>query len=669
MHELFNFDTKEEENIASRLSKIYKTSTSNDIQKRIQAIKINAIDGNNPSDEVNFRSSKNADNIKEPREIQFSIYWKILNEISIALRSDNEQNNADHHLSKQLGEDQEIAFIDIWLPVKKLFEEKLMSELDQKELDNSLLNARDVIILAASHEFIHRAALIGESLLLQNFQNYKLSNEDQHQFQKDTTDQTNKAQAHASRIKYNSFVRKVKNNGMKEIFQEYPLFGRVLSSIFLDLLTNFIRLIDRINNDLSEIRYVFCLSSESQLMAISKPLSDYHNGAQSVRRITFSSTSKAINIMYKPRNISAELYFNNFLKYLNKHDKDFKFVTYETLCKSDYGYVEYISEDINRNLDLEKYHYNCGRLSSILWILGATDCHKENFIINKDQPIFLDCETLMQPQFCRRENYKSKEEHDFNNSIENSIVKTSFLPAIMSNTKLQLSQPMSAFEVDFESSSEVKNKRWHKINTDKMNRILSEYGKRAKLLKKSSAHSLNILDRHIDHLIKGFEHQSYQIIHLKNQKQLSFNKQCSEFKTIRTRFIMRPTAIYAHLLDQLFSANILKNDPDASFYLERLFIPFIKKVSDSYLSIIVNSEIKQLLRLDIPLLQASATSDALISPIINAHIFGLSGFENFQARLKNLSRPEIEKNSKLIRMIVEEAKDIFGGIALIRPTR
>jgi lantibiotic modifying enzyme len=71
-----------------------------------------------------------------------------------------------------------------------------------------------------------------------------------------------------------------------------------------------------------------------------------------------------------------------------------------TQLKQKYFWAEFISHDTCKSKkEVENYWRRAGILLAVCYILGFTDGHMENIIACRDQPILVDCETILAQYF------------------------------------------------------------------------------------------------------------------------------------------------------------------------------------------------------------------------------------------------------------------------------
>lgn len=119
--------------------------------------------------------------------------------------------------------------------------------------------------------------------------------------------------------------------------------------------------------------------------------------------------------VYKPRPISLDFHYQNYLRLLNELCGKVNFKTIEVIDRKTYGWIEYLRSD-TKDLDAE-YYFRCGAILGVLFSLAGTDFHHENIISQNSWPILIDLEGLLTPQFSVK--------------VSPSVLETGYLPGVL----------------------------------------------------------------------------------------------------------------------------------------------------------------------------------------------------------------------------------------------
>ena len=111
--------------------------------------------------------------------------------------------------------------------------------------------------------------------------------------------------------------------------------------------------------------------------------------------ITFNQGPRLI---YKPKDLGIDLAYNDLLAWLNRRGAPVALRSLLVLARDGYGWVEFAAPEACRDEDaVERYYRRVGALVCLVYLLQGADCHAENLIASGEQPILVDCETLLNP--------------------------------------------------------------------------------------------------------------------------------------------------------------------------------------------------------------------------------------------------------------------------------
>jgi type 2 lantibiotic biosynthesis protein LanM len=332
-------------------------------------------------------------------------------------------------------------------------------------------------------------------------------------------------------------------------------------------------LVSRLEDDLFILQSKFFVNKISN---IEFNLGDNHNNHQSIISVEFDDKKK---IIYKPRKCELDINYNDFLKYLNENLNE-KFKEILIIKKKNYSWHEFI--DFNYN-NKNKLLTNFGKLLRIMTLIGGSDFHQDNVIINNNNIVPIDLENINKLSRIDLINPKTLSEKKLFRFLENSVQNTGLLPSpIVIDNEIFLN---GGFLVGEDKLS--KKIIWNKIGT------LKVYPTNKFVLEKKSKKKLNILnDNKSKYLIKkSFLEFNNKIIKLFHKKK--FVKKLWAIYYSESRYILRDTKFYYLIIEKILSNK----------YTKRIIREILLKIFDKNnndLKKICESELNQLLNLDIP---------------------------------------------------------------------
>jgi len=103
--------------------------------------------------------------------------------------------------------------------------------------------------------------------------------------------------------------------------------------------------------------------------------------------------------MYKPKPLGLEVAYLRLLRWINRRSTMLPLRAQRVLDRGDYGWVEHVEPRPYAGDDAaRRFSRRAGMLQSLLYAIGATDCHVDNLVASGEQPVLVDMETLVQPR-------------------------------------------------------------------------------------------------------------------------------------------------------------------------------------------------------------------------------------------------------------------------------
>lgn len=198
-------------------------------------------------------------------------------------------------------------------------------------------------------------------------------------------------------------------------FQKYSQLEQILDDYVTCLTRNLIKMISDTIDDRTRLEEVLGVKIDS-INDISIGKGDTHNGGKTVAIIYFDTCK----LVYKPHTLKADIIFAEMVKWINK-DADLRYPlkTVNTISMDDRGWQECIEHlPCESERESHSYYYKMGCFLALFYALGTTDLHFENVIACRDNPMFIDLETILT-----------------NNRVEklNTVLDTGLLPQVTSD--------------------------------------------------------------------------------------------------------------------------------------------------------------------------------------------------------------------------------------------
>lgn len=448
-----------------------------------------------------------------------------------------------------------------------------------------------------------------------------------------------------SKALYNGFIQTLLKEEGVRFFQHYPVLARLIATTIDLWVESTAELIKRLQADLSAIGLIFSGNiSLGKVKDIETPLSDPHKGGRCVLALTFSS---GVKVVYKPKGLDLDIAFNHLLEWCNQHNTSLPFKSTKIINRQDYGWVEFIPhQPCEDQAAVQRFYKRTGMLLSLLFLLGARDCHSENVIANGEYPILVDADPLMYPGIKKLDGSEDW--------FKDSVLKTGILPCWNGNLYSANAQDSSVLGNIYPQQVNS-SRQWKSVNTDGMH-----------LAPKSaiipSGSNVVILDGktvspndYIEEIVTGFE-EIYRLLIKHRESLFSEESPLSVLQVSKSRIILRPTIIYGIASKQSLSPQYFRNGVDYSLRLNTI----IDALSPSYLTPEENpqawqiwqSEIKSLQQQDIPYFSVFCNSDALEVEHNQSikHFFETSSYQQISTKIKNIDQRSLCLQVKLIRL-------------------
>jgi type 2 lantibiotic biosynthesis protein LanM len=357
---------------------------------------------------------------------------------------------------------------------------------------------------------------------------------------------------------------------------------------------------------------------------------DTHNNGTSVAIITFEQGEK---IVFKPRSVSGELGYTNFIREINKFIAP-KMPSLTVIDFGNYGFTTFVDTNEEKN-DM----FQAGRLACLMFLLNATDMHYSNILWTNEGPLPIDLETLFHPSRIRTGIPESK--RSAYHALEKSVYGTGVLPISLGtkagNGSVDVGftgirnqnsvSPFKTFDIKDGFSSEIKVVWKHQSidNTLSNDPDFESY-----------------IHERCDQIINGFSEFFMQVY---PQKNLFIDAVKKSFSNVKFRYIHNMTYRYEQILRILSDAEPSRDINTAHALLSRTGI--LSLTSDTNL---VLSECRQLWNGDIPYFSVNFKGTEVFSGSEVVSHIPSSPESQFISKMDKLTEEDLTRQTNLIRL-------------------
>ncbi|GAA0290146.1 hypothetical protein GCM10010302_30820 [Streptomyces polychromogenes] len=404
-----------------------------------------------------------------------------------------------------------------------------------------------------------------------------------------------------TRARFRDFLgRTASRRGLAALLAGRPVLARILGRAALDAADAVAEALERFADDHARLTAgLLAGSGGGVLVGVEPGAGDGHRGGRSVMLLRFADGSR---LVYKPRPLSAHRHFNDLVAWFNGLPGSVDLRTLRLLDRGAYGWVEFVVAGPCASVgEVETFYRRQGALLALLHLIDGTDLHHENLIAVGAHPVLVDVETLFHPRLpgTATEDPAARALHD-------SVYRVGLLPQLFVGDHSALD--MSAVGGGRAAVSPVARADWADAGTDRM-RLVRRAGTFAESANRPRLAGGEPIEptAHVEALCAGFR-DGYTAIGAAREELLHETALLEAFAEDEVRVVVRPTWVYATLLDESTHPGLLKDAGERQRVLETLRTDVFGTVPAPGL---VDDEIAQLWAGDVPLFTARPGRDRL----------------------------------------------------------
>jgi type 2 lantibiotic biosynthesis protein LanM len=440
------------------------------------------------------------------------------------------------------------------------------------------------------------------------------------------------------------------------IVREYPVLFRSLLTSTLNWVESSVELLERLSTDWNLIREKFAPGcGPCMLTAISTGAGDAHRGGRTVTILEFSS---GLKIVYKPRSLSLDVHFGEFLEWVNEHGFEPRFRIVNVINRGNYGWSEFVaSQQCSSSEEMKRFYRRLGGYLALFHSFRATDIHYENLIAAGEFPIPIDLETLFHPDVDEKEDPAAE-------IWQSSVMRVLLLPRRVLGSETQEGIDTSglgaksgqyypagmALSVEGRGTDEMHLVAGKGVRIEDSHNQPQQNGQKARI------------EYYLEPIVRGFE-AVYRLLSENREELLRPLGVLERFAEDEVRFIGRDTRAYSWLLSKAFHPDMLRDAIDRDQMFDGLWL---RAVAIPLLGRLIPAEAKDLHSRDVPVFISHPKSRDLWTScgVRIPEVFEQTALERVHTGIHRLGEEDLALQSKFIHdSIISAGEQIDFAIA------
>lgn len=444
--------------------------------------------------------------------------------------------------------------------------------------------------------------------------------------------------------RFQSFMNKYadKTDRLKTLFEEYPVLARLLTVQANNWVAASMEALERFCQDYTEIEQRFG-SDLGKLHGVEAGIADAHRKGRSTLIFVFTSGKR---LLYKPRSLAVSEHFYQLVEFLNDVGLHPLLPTLAVIDRGSYGWEEYAEAvPCSSIAEVQRFYQRQGAYLALLYLLGAADFHRENVIAGGEYPYLVDLEVLFSSKSDRREQEVGERTATdiAYDQLVGSVLGTGLLPFLLGGGHGKAATELSGLGGSGEQATPTGVLRWKHQKTDAAS-LKRDYTTIGDAANRPTIHnSATFVEDFQEELASGFE-QAYKMLEINRDR---VGALLPRFENDTIRHVLRPTYIYALLLEGGRHPDFLRDGRDRDRLMDRLWAG-VSEAPD--LARVAPSEKQDLLAGDIPYFYSRPCSLSLWDSRNREipYFFEISGTATVQRRLDALCTEDLEFQKRLI---------------------
>lgn len=358
--------------------------------------------------------------------------------------------------------------------------------------------------------------------------------------------------------RFADFVRRLTAPaGLAGLLQAYPVLARLLVQAARSAADAQVELLTRWAADRpSIVARLLDGIDPGPLQALEPGRGDAHSGGRSVTVLCFADGRQ---VVYKPRSLDGQVQLNAWIGLLDRALPELGLEPVAVVAHAGYGWMRFVTTAPAGDLDgIERFYRRTGALLALLRVARVTDIHHGNVLADGDRPVLIDAETVLQPVLSEADGGDPAVR-----AMRDSVLRTNLLPDMVAGAYGMIDA--SGLGGDSRFPAPVETTCWQAAGTDEM-RLgrrrcdVAPAGNRPRL----DGRVVEPAD-HADALITGFR-RGYDAL-MRHRGRFAALFVVAGDCTVRV--VVRPTQVYASVLDESCHPDLLRDAAERDAFLRR----------------------------------------------------------------------------------------------------
>lgn len=444
---------------------------------------------------------------------------------------------------------------------------------------------------------------------------------------------------------YARFAGAVRGQELVAFFLEYSALGRQVCTVIDTWVAASRELLTRLRADRAALAAELGDGDDpGRVERLETGLSDRHHGGRQVVALEFSS---GLCVIYKPRDGGLEHAYNGFVRWLAAAGLECAPRPFRTLPRPGYLWAERIGGgELRDEDDLRDYYRRAGALICVTYLLSGADLHNDNIVGGAGGPYLVDAEALVQP-------LKAAGRGQTGAGSAEGEVRSCLASGILSFPQMSRDGEVNDVGGLRGTGGHVAGTRmaWRHVNTDGMQPTQEVVRAEASVNVPRLRGVARTPEEFGEELLEGFS-SAYRVLHARRGELLAADGPLSAFAGLTARLILRPSDVYAQVLQRLVSPKFQRLGWRAGLLIDSLNAPFHASRERPRLWPLVSDERRALQQLDVPYFGVG-TSETVMRSASGEAIEGYivrSGVQVVRDRAASLGEKDLARQLSILRL-------------------